>query len=270
MVRESEPVVIGGVRGSGTRVAAHLVRELGFYLGDDLNQALDNQCFGFLLGGRPDWYRTRPTEVSSALRLFERIMRGDRVPAVADSVLLREAVGEWEDRLRSSDREAGGKPEDWLRGRIRALGNSGGMPADIPGWGWKNPITHVFLEQLADAFPRMKYVHVIRDGRELAGKAKARREVELWGSQFGVEWPQGPDGSQSDAVLRYWELVNERALRLGPRLFDSRFLALDYEFVCAHPEDAVDALAGFLEVSPPGGLAAAFSAFVTDGEKPAR
>lgn len=270
MVRDSEPVVIGGVRGSGTRVAAHLVRELGFYLGDDLNQALDNQCFGFLLGGRPDWYRTRPAEVPAALRLFERIMHGDRAPAVADSVLLREAVGEWESRLRTPDHEVGGKPEDWLRGRIQALGNANGMPVDMSGWGWKNPITHVFVEQLADAFPRMKYVHVIRDGRELAGKAKAQREVELWGSLFGVEWPRGHDGSKPDAVLRYWELANERALRLGPRLFGNRFLALHYEFVCTQPQEAVAAVAGFLGVSPPAGLAAAFSTFVTDGCKPPR
>ena len=39
---ESAPVVIGGVGGSGTRVAAEMVESLGFFMGDDLNHAHDN------------------------------------------------------------------------------------------------------------------------------------------------------------------------------------------------------------------------------------
>lgn len=37
-----EPVAIGGVGGSGTRVVAEIVRSLGYYLGGDLNSANDN------------------------------------------------------------------------------------------------------------------------------------------------------------------------------------------------------------------------------------
>ena len=49
------PVAIGGVGGSGTRLIAQLLREAGFYLGGDLNPALDNRWFT-LLFKRPDWY----------------------------------------------------------------------------------------------------------------------------------------------------------------------------------------------------------------------
>src|ERR1700675_795212 len=49
------PLVIGGIGGSGTRVAAQLLIELGFYLGDDLNPALDNLTSTFLFK-RPRWY----------------------------------------------------------------------------------------------------------------------------------------------------------------------------------------------------------------------
>ncbi|MCW3019543.1 MAG: hypothetical protein JWN10_1851, partial [Solirubrobacterales bacterium] len=49
------PLVIAGIGGSGTRVAAQLLIELGFYLGEDLNPALDNLTSTFLFK-RPRWY----------------------------------------------------------------------------------------------------------------------------------------------------------------------------------------------------------------------
>lgn len=39
---DSPPVVVGGVGGSGTRIAAKMVESLGFFMGDDLNHAHDN------------------------------------------------------------------------------------------------------------------------------------------------------------------------------------------------------------------------------------
>ena len=42
------PVAIGGIGGSGTRLIAQCLKELGFYLGGDLNQANDNLWFVLL------------------------------------------------------------------------------------------------------------------------------------------------------------------------------------------------------------------------------
>ena len=39
------PVAIGGVGGSGTRVIAEILIQLGFYIGSDLNSANDNLWF---------------------------------------------------------------------------------------------------------------------------------------------------------------------------------------------------------------------------------
>jgi len=43
-----QPVVVGGVGGSGTRVIARMLVNLGYYIGDDLNDALDNLWFVLL------------------------------------------------------------------------------------------------------------------------------------------------------------------------------------------------------------------------------
>ncbi len=39
---QNGPVVIGGVGGSGTRVVAAILSTLGFHLGNDLNESMDN------------------------------------------------------------------------------------------------------------------------------------------------------------------------------------------------------------------------------------
>lgn len=46
------PVVIGGVGGSGTRLIAECVKKLGFFIGNDLNDAFDNLWFTLLFKRR--------------------------------------------------------------------------------------------------------------------------------------------------------------------------------------------------------------------------
>jgi hypothetical protein len=256
------PVVIGGLRGSGTRVAARLVRELGFFLGGGLNDAMDNQYFGFLLGDRPEWYRANLAQAPIALRYFENAFHGRELDA-AEASFVREAVGEWSERFAHVAPDVSGKRVKRLRQRVQDLRSANRIPADASGWGWKSPATHIFLEELADAFPRMKYVYVVRDGLDLMSKAKTQREAKLWGRLFGIDSPDGSGRAQPDAVLRYWDRANRRALRLGPRLFGERFLALRYDFVCADPRRAAAEVGEFLDVRLSHSASEAFSAFVS-------
>ena len=52
---EDAPVVIGGVGGSGTRLPARILIELGYHLGFDLNPACDNLWVSLLLTC-PRWH----------------------------------------------------------------------------------------------------------------------------------------------------------------------------------------------------------------------
>src|SRR6266550_6138718 len=54
-----QPVAIGGVGGSGTRLVAEILRHLGYYMGRDLNEASDNLWFTLLF---------RRTELLNATR----------------------------------------------------------------------------------------------------------------------------------------------------------------------------------------------------------
>lgn len=74
---DTAPVVIGGVGGSGTRVAAEMLESLGFFVGDDLNHAHDNMR----LARRFDEIQSRvpgppdgAADIGDILEAFERDM----------------------------------------------------------------------------------------------------------------------------------------------------------------------------------------------------
>ena len=74
----SNPVVIGGVGGSGTRVVAEIIKRLGFYIGDDLDSANDNLWF-LLLFKRPRWFRRAchdRNNIITGLNLLSKAMLG--------------------------------------------------------------------------------------------------------------------------------------------------------------------------------------------------
>ncbi|BCB06062.1 sulfotransferase family protein [Bacillus sp. KH172YL63] len=50
------PVVIGGVGGSGTRVVTEIVKQLGYFMGDDTNFANDNILFAHYFF-KQEWYK---------------------------------------------------------------------------------------------------------------------------------------------------------------------------------------------------------------------
>ncbi len=69
------PVVIGGLGGSGTRVVAEILNEVGYYIGNK-NYANDNLWFAFLVR-RPKWMRrTQGKNVKRGLEIHNRINFG--------------------------------------------------------------------------------------------------------------------------------------------------------------------------------------------------
>lgn len=238
-------VAVGGLGGSGTRVVARMLQMLDIYIGDSLNSKLDNLWFT-LLFKRPAWFRAmpEPDEFFFALNLFRRAMEEgltDNLPNGAEA------------RLRTILREA--EEVGFFLGVTPAvlteLFRSRRYDRQLfRGWGWKEPNTHVFLPQVAAAIPNLKYVHVIRNGLDMAF-SKNQQQRANWGAVIGNADVHTVPLTPSVA-LDFWITANRRAVEIGRVIGPDRFHLLNYDRLCASPDGEIRGLLDFLGISAPG------------------
>ncbi|HET7577748.1 MAG TPA: sulfotransferase [Bacillales bacterium] len=120
------------------------------------------------------------------------------------------------------------------------------QPSHYIGWGWKNPITHIYLEYLTNYFKRIKYIHVIRNGLEMAYSTN-QNQLKKWGRLYQIKSSSEPDPKAS---LQYWYAANERAIRLGKKRLGRHFLLINYNHLCSNPKDDIKKIITFLELEP--------------------
>ena len=234
----SSPVVIGGLGGSGTRVVAEIAQGLGVHIGMRLNGSLDHLWFALLLK-RPSWFASGIDTAAAdrALALFEKATFDGLAGQVApeEAAVLDEIARDL--RAPQNVRRIGAGEDELARLR-------GATPSCFSGcsdWGWKEPNSHLFLDQLTARYPGLRYVHVVRHGLDIAFSRNANQLVN-WGATYGIR----ADGDAPDphALLEYWirttDAVAER-IRRGERI-----LLLHYDALCAQPGDAIRELADFL------------------------
>jgi hypothetical protein len=226
------PVAVGGVGGSGTRLIARCLIGLGFFMGSDLNEAYDNLWFT-LLFKRVEILHSTDNEFQEAVRIFLTGMTGKGSFTDSQIRLVK--------KLSASGREQ--HPWLWLRKRRKSLLKNT-RTARVDGlWGWKEPNTHVVLERLLKSFPDMKYIHVMRNGLDMAHSSN-QNQLKLWGPLF-----LGPDCVLSPRFsLRYWCEVHRRVLEIGKHMGD-RFLLLNYDDLCINPRKRLEELVSFLALN---------------------
>jgi Sulfotransferase family len=231
------PVAIGGVGGSGTRLVAQLVQELGVHLGSDLNQANDTLWFT-LLFKRREILQCGDVEFDMLTNVLVSGLRGGQ-PFDGDT---RSLLG----ALANDDRPQ--HPAPWLKARADSLSDAAGRPSLESRWGWKEPNTHVVIERLWQRLPTLRYVHVVRHGLDMAYSSN-QNQLGLWGQRM-----LGDDGPSTPArSLAYWCKVHQcmqELLAKGPE----RMYWLDYDLLCRQPREALEPFLEFLGYDP--GLAA--------------
>lgn len=229
------PIAIGGVGGSGTRVVAGMLRHVGYHIGDDLNESLDNLWFTFLFR-RPSWVvrqQQRSRRFDRALRVFVGVMHG-RFPTAP--LELTALVSAYRDMTLEYD-------TDWARARIRSMRRTLGPGPEERPWGWKEPNTHVVLAKLASALPNLRYVHVVRHGLDMAFSDN-QHQLGRWGELYGITDLQG---SIEDRSARFWLAANRRALAIGQGQMRGRFHVMNFDRLVGDPLAEVNAFLDFIE-----------------------
>lgn len=110
------------------------------------------------------------------------------------------------------------------------------MPDPAGPWGWKNPRSMWVIPFLTHLFPDMTFIHLVRDGRDVALSSNLNLLRKHGAMLLGEEHPeQDPVGAQ----LRLWALGNQTAADDGERLLGGNYLRLSYEAMCAAPRETL-------------------------------
>jgi hypothetical protein len=236
---------------------ATIVQALGVHLGNDLNGPLDNLGFT-LLFKRPRRFAHGAGLVPADDDLAEACLDAFvaamthrrptpwRLAHVARAVLdvgARPGGGDvFEPHDRHSVRSRAGSA---LRRARRLVANMADKAPEPARWGWKEPNSFVFLPVLQRHLPRLRYVHVVRNGLDMAYSANDT-QLRNWGQRFGVG-PPTPTGSAEADRLRYWARANAA---VADHLDDhGNGLIVRYEDVVGEPDAAVRRLAAAVELA---------------------
>jgi len=222
------PYVIGATGGSGTRVLARILRHASTFLGTYLNASDDSLFFG-----------------AYSDRWIDRFV-GGVTPLPSDAV-----------------RTAMARDLDVTVTRHLSSLLAEGSSSRWNAWGWKEPRS-IFLLPFFDAhFPALKFVHLVRDGRDMAyslnqNQLSTHGHALLTREELSRERPL-----QSMAL---WAHLNARRADYGEAHLGPRYLRIRFEDLCATPLPVIQQIFQFLglrgdveeigrlEVDPPASL----------------
>jgi hypothetical protein len=127
------------------------------------------------------------------------------------------------------------------------------LPSPDTPWGGKNPRSMLMLPFWHERYPRLRFVHVVRNGLDMAYSAN-----QLQPTYFGeAVLPGLANRPPPVRAMLYWRYMNCRAADYGENRLGERYLRLRYEDLCLHPPDTVRTLFDFLGVDDPGRFKAA-------------
>jgi len=225
----NRPIVIGAVGGSGTRVFAQILQKSDVFIGNELNGALDNLMFSRLFR-IPEFYTDQLDHFTfKRLSLFEKYMTNKK-PGINDLAVM----------FRCNKNNA------YYNNSIRTYYNLLKPKPETATWGWKAPLSQLYINALSVYFPHMKYIQVVRNGLDMAFSDNVN-QLRIWGHLFELEYKDN-DKKLPSKLLKYWYHSNKTAIEKGREKLGKRFLTISFEDLCRYPEKEVPKLIDFLEL----------------------
>ena len=183
------PVIIGGVGGSGTRVVAEILANLGFFIGNDLNAASDYHLYT-LIFKRKKWFSkncNKPEALTRGLKLIEKAMTAQLPLSIGDFFYLSHAALAMS--YQGHNHLGKGKGSWPFKRLSKAFSQHACLSAKHIGWGWKEPNSHLLIDLFPGCFQNFRYIHTIRHGLDMAF-SKNQQQLFNWHALFDVPIPQ--------------------------------------------------------------------------------
>jgi sulfotransferase family protein len=190
----------------------------------------------------------------SGTRVFDAIARaagrqmGDRVNESSDALELMDWADRWLGPYHAV-RVAGEQPADVQRMRDELEQSVARHRAGAIGpWGWKQPRSIHFLPFLHEAYPDLRFLHVIRDGRDVAFGRQAPTVLENAGDAvLGPAWRSRP---LPVALIELWSVANELAADYGEGAMGAGYLRVRFEDLCTDAGAVASRVGDFAGAGP--------------------
>ena len=109
-------------------------------------------------------------------------------------------------------------------------------------WGWKEPRSLYLLPFLDRELPGLRFLHLVRDGRDMAFSSNQVQLRKHGDAVLGA--PTGEPGPVRSIAL--WSEVNLRAARHAEQALGERYLRVRFEDLCAEPAATTATILAFL------------------------
>ena len=117
-------------------------------------------------------------------------------------------------------------------------------------WGWKEPRSIYLLGFFHRHLPALKFLHVVRDGRDMALSTN-QNQLRKHGDAAPI-----PSGlSEPMRSMALWSWVNLTAVRYGEEHLGDRYLRIRFEDLCARPVEIAGDVLGFFGIAGDPNLA---------------
>jgi hypothetical protein len=200
------PHVVGATGGSGTRVVARIVRAGGTYIGTNLN-------------------------------------------AYEDALDLAAYYDRWINRYVTA-RAGGGDGElhDEMAAELRDVlaAHCADLPEGAASWGWKEPRSIYLLPFLNDVLPTIRFLHIVRDGRDMAFSDNQKQLLKHGDAVLGPDFLSRLLPTRRAArSIDLWGRVNSAAADFGENVLGDRYLRLRFEDLCLQPAESAAKIFAF-------------------------
>ena len=230
-------IAIGALGGSGTRAIAEVLIRAGNFVGNDLNNSNDNLLFTRLLKN-PAWYKKASLEQKNKrLFTFKKLMESGKI-SPKDLIIYYQSA--YTNPTHSSGSE-------FYLDVFKSL-FSKKISRDV--WGWKEPNTQIYVREIFNLFPNLKYVHVLRNGLDMAF-SNNKQQLNNWGWKYQIHLT-GNETKNEIAVkqLDYW-IESTKDVIANSKGFENRFLMVKHSEFCNNPKKEIDKILEFCEISIP-------------------
>lgn len=120
------------------------------------------------------------------------------------------------------------------------------FPLRSKRWGFKNPRTLLILPEMHEIFPDMKFIHVVRDGRDIS----LGNEFVSGNTYVNAFLSKDEKSlSESEKMILFWGRANRKGKAYCDEHMSGQSMMVRFEELCEHPDRVIQEIAEFLDLS---------------------